>query len=135
MKYLLLAVLLLSGPAIAQESLPYAECMRTAATQSAIDLCADQEARRSVKTLNQTYRKLLSEVENQPGATAKVAAMERAWVAYRDRYMAAMYPAKDKQAEYGSMYSMEADLLLAELTKAHINALEVLSKQYDPAAR
>ncbi|MGA7539112.1 MAG: lysozyme inhibitor LprI family protein [Steroidobacteraceae bacterium] len=86
------------------------------------------------KELNQTYRKLLSEAENQSGAAAKVAAMERAWVTYRDRYMAAMYPAKDKQTEYGSGYPMEADLLLAQLTEVQINALEALLKQYAPAA-
>ena len=135
MRYWLLAVLLLSTPAIARQSLPYKECMRTAAAQSAIDLCADQEAKRSEKELHRTYRKLLSEVENEPGATARVAAMESAWAAYRNRYMAAMYPAKDKQAEYGSMYPMEADLLLAQLTKAHVKALEVLLRQYGPAGR
>lgn len=48
--------------------------------------------------------------------------------------MAAMYPAKDKQTEYGSGYPMEADLLLAQLTEVQINALEALLKQYAPAA-
>jgi len=46
-------------------------------------------------------------------------AAERAWIAYRDAYMGAMYPAKDKQAEYGSIYPMEADLLRAKLTQRH----------------
>lgn len=109
--------------------------MRTAMTQSAMDLCASQEAARSDKELNGVYRKVLSEIGDQHRGIAKVRAMERAWIAYRDRYMAAMYPAKDKQAEYGSMYPMEADILLAKLTREHVNALKSLLRQYGPADR
>jgi hypothetical protein len=44
--------------------------------------------------------------------------------------MEAMYPASDKQAEYGSAYPMEADLLKAKLTRQHVAALEEMLKQY-----
>ena len=54
-----------------------------------------------------------------PEAAAKIKTAQRAWIAYRDAYMGAMYPAKDKQAEYGSIYPMEADLLRAKLTQRH----------------
>jgi hypothetical protein len=37
--------------------------------------------------------------------------------------MEAMYPAEDKQAEYGSVYPMEADLLRAKLTQRQVTAL------------
>ncbi|MBW4053720.1 MAG: DUF1311 domain-containing protein [Proteobacteria bacterium] len=135
MKYLLPALILVSTPVIAQPQDLYNKCMRTAITQLALDLCASQEAARSDKELNDVYRKLLSEIGDQHDVTAKVMAMERVWIAYRDQYMAAMYPAKDKQAEYGSMYPMEADILLAKLTREHVNALKSLLRQYGPADR
>jgi uncharacterized protein YecT (DUF1311 family) len=41
-----------------------------------------------------------------------------------------MYPAKDKQTEYGSMYPMEVDQLTAKLTRQQVTALTELLRQY-----
>jgi hypothetical protein len=49
--------------------------------------------------------------------------------------MDAMYPAKNKQAEYGSIYPMEADLLRAKLTQQQVAALKELQQQYSGAAQ
>ena len=46
-----------------------------------------------------------------------------------------MYPAKNKQAEYGSIYPMEADLLRAKLTQQQVAALKELQQQYSGAAQ
>ena len=51
-------------------------------------------------------------------------------LSYRDAYMDAMYPAENKQAEYGSIYPMEADLLRAKLTQRQVTALKELLRQY-----
>jgi len=67
-------------------------------------VCASAEAKRVDDELNRVYKLLLSKVRGNPVATAKIRAAQRAWVAYRDTYIEAMYPAKDKQAEYGSMF-------------------------------
>jgi uncharacterized protein YecT (DUF1311 family) len=88
--------------------------------------CANEEAKRVDAELNVTFRALLSRAAGQPGARAKIEAAEKAWVAYRDAYMEAMYPAEDKQAEYGSVYPMEADLLRAKLTQRQVTALKSL---------
>jgi uncharacterized protein YecT (DUF1311 family) len=40
----------------------------------------------------------------RPEALAKIKSVQKAWLVYRDAYIAAMYPAKNKQAEYGSVY-------------------------------
>ena len=45
--------------------------------------------------------------------------------------MEAMYPAKDKQAEYGSSYPMESNLLLTKLTQRQVTALKELTEQYE----
>ena len=44
--------------------------------------------------------------------------------------MDAMYPAENKQAEYGSIYPMEAGLLRAKLTQRQVTALKELLRQY-----
>ena len=72
---------------------------------------------------------------SEPEAVAKIKAAERAWIAYRDAYTDAMYPAKDKQTEYGSTYPMEVDLLRAKLTQRQVTALKELLQQYSGAER
>jgi hypothetical protein len=47
---------------------------------------------------------LLARVTSQTEAVAKIKAAERAWVAYRDAYIEATYPAKDRATEYGCMF-------------------------------
>lgn len=110
-------------------------CNDKAKTQGEMNACASDEAARVDAQLNDVYRKLLSQAASQQEAVAKIKAAERAWIAYRDAYMDAMYPAKDKQAEYGSIYPMEADLLRAKLTQQQVAALKELQQQYSGAAQ
>jgi uncharacterized protein YecT (DUF1311 family) len=130
MRYLAIAFLLASLPALAQDSAQYRACNDKAKTQTEMNACASDEAARSDAELNEVYRKLLSHATNQEEAVAKIKAAERAWIAYRDAYMDAMYPAKNKQAEYGSIYPMEAALLRAKLTQRQVTALKELLQQY-----
>lgn len=117
-------------PRSSQDSEQYRACNDRAKTQTEMNACANQEAARADADLNDVYRKLLSKAANQPEAMAKIRAAERAWLNYRDAYIDAMYPAKDKQAEYGSVYPMEVDLLRAKLTVQQIAALRALLVQY-----
>jgi uncharacterized protein YecT (DUF1311 family) len=96
-----------------------------------MNACASEEAARFDAELNNVYHKLLSQAESQEQAVAKIKTAERAWIAYRDAYMDAMYPASNKQAEYGSIYPMQADLLRAKLTKRQVAALKELLGQYN----
>lgn len=125
-----LFVALNSFPCRGQSSEQYRTCSEKADTQAEMNACANQEAARIDGELNDVYRKLLSRAASQPKAVAKIKAAQRAWIAYRDAYMDAMYPAKDKQAEYGSIYPMEADLLRAKLTQRQVTALKELLQQY-----
>ena len=119
-----------SAPGLAQDSAQYRACNDEAKTQGEMNACASEEAARVDTELNTVYRKLLSKAASQPEAVAKIKASERAWITYRDAYMEAMYPAKDKQAQYGSVYPMEADLLKAKLTRQQVAAVEEMLKQY-----
>lgn len=127
---LAIAFLIASLPALAQDSAQYRACNEKAKAQVEMNACASEEVTRVDAKLNGVYQKLLSQAASQPEAAAKIKTAERAWIAYRDAYMDAMYPAKNKQAEYGSIYPMEADLLRAKLTQRQVTALKELLQQY-----
>jgi uncharacterized protein YecT (DUF1311 family) len=133
MRYLVIVFLVISLPALAQDSAQYRACNKKAKTQTEMNACANEEASRVDAQLNDVYRKLLLQTASQREASEKIKAAERAWVAYRDAFIDAMYPAKDKQAEYGSIYPMEADLLRAKLTDRQVTALKELLQQYSPS--
>jgi uncharacterized protein YecT (DUF1311 family) len=135
MRYLVIAFLVSSLPALAQDSAPYRACNEKAKTQTEMNACANAEVSRVDAQLNGVYRKLLSQAASQQEAVEKIKAAEGAWIAYRDAFIDAMYPAKDKQAEYGSMYPMQADLLRAKLTERQVTALKELLQQYSASRR
>ena len=115
---------------IAQTSEQYRACNNGARTQSEMNVCASEEAASMDARLNQVYEELLSQTANHQEAIAKIKAAERAWLIYRDAYIDAMYPAKDKQTEYGSVYPMEVDLLRAKLAQLQVDALEEMLRRY-----
>jgi uncharacterized protein YecT (DUF1311 family) len=133
MKYAIFVLLGFSSFAcFAQDSAEYRACSDKANTQVQMTACAGTEAKRVDAKLNSTYRALLAKVESQPGAVTKIKAAERAWVAYRDAYIEATYPAKDKATEYGSMYLLDVALLRAKLTQRQVAAVEDLLQHYTP---
>lgn len=127
-----LFVLLASILCYAQDSATYRACSKEANTQSAMNACASEEVKRVDEELNRVYKQLLSKVRGNPVAAAKIRAAQRAWVAYRDAYIEAMYPAKDKAAEYGSMFPMEVNLVTAKLTRQQIAALRDILRENEP---
>lgn len=129
-KFLVAVLLLASLPGFARDSEQYRACNAKAKTQGEMNACANSEAARADAQLNRMYRKLLAQAAGQPEALAKIKSAQRAWLTYRDAYMDAMFPAKDKQAEYGSIYAMDADLLRAKLTQQQLTSLEQLLRQY-----
>jgi uncharacterized protein YecT (DUF1311 family) len=118
-------------PCLAQYSDDYRACNDKANTQAEMNACASEEAARAAGELNEIYALLLSKAASQPEAVAKIKAAERAWIAYRDAYEDAMYPAENKQIEYGSIYPLEANLLRARLTRRQAAALKDLLKRYN----
>jgi len=127
-KYLsvVLVIACSSLPCLAQYSDQYSACDKKANTQFAMDKCASEEAARVDKQRENIYEELLSKAESQPEAVAKIKAAETAWITYRAAYIEAMWPAENKQAEYGTIYPMQADLLWAKLTQRHITDLKEL---------
>jgi uncharacterized protein YecT (DUF1311 family) len=128
--WLICLVALSSSTCFAQNSEQYQACTQKANTQSEINICANEEAKRVDIDLNRVYGELLSKAKSDPIALTKIRKAERAWVAYRDAFIDAMYPAKDKQAEYGSEFPMEAELIKVKLTREQIAGLEEILKKY-----
>jgi uncharacterized protein YecT (DUF1311 family) len=130
MRRLAIALLISSFPVFAQQSPRYRACISRTQTQLQMNACASDEAARVDAQRTGIYQTLLSQAANHAEAVTKIRAAERAWVAYRDAYLDAMYPATNKQAEYGSIYPMDANLLRAKLTVRHLIELKGLLQQY-----
>lgn len=99
-------------------------------TQYELNVCASEEFKRADIELNRIYQQLLKKAAGDKLATTKIKWAEQTWIVYRDAYLEAMYPAEDKQGEYGSIYPMEWALAKAKLTKAQTGALKDLLQAY-----
>jgi uncharacterized protein YecT (DUF1311 family) len=133
MKYLVISILLVLGSlsSFAQASKQYRTCAEKAKTQAEMNVCASQEAAGADGELKAVSASLLSKAASDSTAVEKIKVAEGAWIAYRDAFIEATFPATDKQAEYGSKYVMEVNLLRAKLTRQHIVALKELLHHYE----
>jgi uncharacterized protein YecT (DUF1311 family) len=119
---------LTSAQCLAQYSEMYGRCFEKALTQHALHVCANEEAVRTDTQLNELYQKILAQSKGKSALLVKVRTLERIWITYRDAYIDAMYPADDKQLEYGTSFPTEVDLLRVRLTKQHIAILQVFAQ-------
>jgi uncharacterized protein YecT (DUF1311 family) len=74
--------------------------------QNEMNRCTDLDARAADADLNNVYKKLLSKLKSDDNATKKVRFAQRAWIVFRDAHLRELFPAEDKQREYGSMFPM-----------------------------
>jgi uncharacterized protein YecT (DUF1311 family) len=105
-------------------------CLDTAITQSEINRCFSEEVRRAELELKDVNQKLLTALAQDKQTIAKVTAAEKAWVAYRDAYIEAMWPAENKQATYGTIFRANALGLRAKLTRQHIEDVKELLQEH-----
>ena len=105
-------------------------CWNNADTQAAMNVCAFEEVAHANAELRAVYSKLLALSATEPEAISQIKAAETAWGAYRDAYIDATYPAKDKRVAYGSRYPMDEALLLADLTNKHVTDVKDLLKHF-----
>jgi uncharacterized protein YecT (DUF1311 family) len=118
--------------ALFQTSGQYNTCIKVAQTQFEMNKCASEEAARADAELTALDKSLLAEMNGDHVAIAKAKEAERSWIRYRDAYIEAMFPAADKQAEYGTEYPMDVDILSAKLTREHQAAIADLKVHYQP---
>ncbi|MBI3476990.1 MAG: DUF1311 domain-containing protein [Acidobacteria bacterium] len=123
----ILAVTLLLVPFLISQQAQKAtssDCDKTAQTESDLTVCASHAYKGADDELNRIYQSLLKNAANDPVALDKIRAAQNAWVVFRDAQLAALYPAEDKQREYGTVFPMCANLALADLTRQRIDTLK-----------
>jgi uncharacterized protein YecT (DUF1311 family) len=109
-------------------------CWKTAMAQSEMTRCAGLDARDTDADLNHVYQELLSKLKSDENATNKLRTAQRAWIAFKDAHLQELYPAQDKQREYGSMYSMCYAQVSTAMTKERTSQLRKILDGKDPCA-
>jgi uncharacterized protein YecT (DUF1311 family) len=87
-----------------------------AQTQSEMNGDAATHYAAADKKLNDTYQKIRTTYKDNKLFLSKLQSSEQAWIRFRDAEMDALFPAADKQSQYGSVYPMCRNQWLAELT-------------------
>ncbi len=112
---LTLAVVAVIGGA--GQSKSYKACMKSARTQTELTQCAGEDRGVADSEMNRVYEQLLAKAKTDSTSAEKIRAAQRAWIAFRDAELEAIFPREDKQAEYGTMYPMCYSNLAADLTR------------------
>ncbi len=90
-------------------------------TQGDLDEQACGQFHKADVALNETYSRILKEYAKDEQFIAKLKIAQKAWLAFRDAELEALYPKDNKQAEYGTVYPMchcsEFQSLTEERTK------------------
>lgn len=73
--------------------------------------------------MNKVYRQILSENRVDKLFLQKMRAAQRAWLAFRDAHLEALYPAADKRAAYGTVNPMCQCMELEKLTNERVTVL------------
>ena len=121
-------LLFISISAISQEN----PCWKTAMAQSEMNRCADEEARAADAELNRVYQDLLKKTQANANARKKLRDAERAWLAFRAAHLQALYPASDKQRDYGSIFPMCYSKVATAMTKERTTQLRRMLEDKDP---
>ena len=120
-----LALLVLAAsPAAAQMN-----ACASAQTQSAMNICADQQYKKDDAALNQIYGKLKAKLNASDQAALQAA--EKAWIAYRDAECAF----ETSGTAGGSIHPMVLSMCLDEKTLVHTAELnrQLTCKEGDPS--
>ena len=75
---------------------------------------------------------LLTEDRGNDTATKKLRAAQKAWLVFRDAHLQELYPAEDKQAEYGSMFPMCYSQVATAMTRDRTAQLPRMLDDKDP---
>jgi len=99
-------------------------CTDTAKTQLDINSCTGAVFKQADKELNELYKIILIEYADDQKFIEKFKVTQRAWLKFRDAEMDALFPHKDEDRYYGSVYPMCSDTWLTTLTKERIAQLK-----------
>jgi uncharacterized protein YecT (DUF1311 family) len=97
-------------------------------SQSALNATAADNYRNSDKALNYVYQSVLKKNAKDTTFIKAIKTAQKAWIAFRDAEMIAKFPHKDEAMYYGSMFGLEWNSALKELTDKRTKELKVYLK-------
>lgn len=95
-----------------------------AQTQTEMNMKANKTYQEADKELNKVYQKILKEYKSDVVFIDRLKKAQRIWITFRDAELEMKFPEEDKQAAYGSMYSLCASSYLKELTEERTQRLK-----------
>jgi uncharacterized protein YecT (DUF1311 family) len=96
----------------------------SAQTQTELNESSCQEFKKADAELNDTYGKIRAAYKEDAEFLGKLQTAQKAWLAFRDAELDAVYPAADKETQYGSVYPMCRCQALASLTTQRVEQLK-----------
>jgi uncharacterized protein YecT (DUF1311 family) len=102
-----------------------------AMTQASLNACVCERAQKADAQLNDVYQQLLKKNASDANFIDKLKISERAWVAFRDAQLEAIYPDPDPKAAYGSVFTMCECMAREELTMDRIKQLRRILKSVE----
>ena len=100
-----------------------AVAVSVAQTQTQLNQEACGEYQKEDQELNRVYQQILREYRGDALFLQRLREAQRAWLVYRDAQLSALYPERDAQRHYGSVYPMCRCLALAEITQQRAKEL------------
>jgi len=102
-----------------------------ALTQASLQSCFCDRAQKADAQLNDVYQQLLKKNASDANFIDKLKISERAWVAFRDAQLEAIYSDPDPKAAYGSVFTMCECMAREELTMDRIKQLRRMLKSVE----
>ncbi len=81
--------------------------------------------------MTRIYSQIIKEYAHDKEFIEKMKTAQRAWIRFRDAHLEALYPAKDKQSEYGSSYPSCYAMGILQLTRERIDHLMLWKEGVD----
>jgi uncharacterized protein YecT (DUF1311 family) len=102
-----------------------------AMTQASLNSCFCERAQKADAQLNDVYQQLLKKNASDTKFIEKLKISERAWVAFRDAQLEAIYPDPDPRAAYGTVFTMCECMAREELTMDRVKQLRRMLKSVE----
>ena len=102
-----------------------------AMTQASLNACFCERAQKADAELNDVYQQLLKKNASDTNFIDKLKISQRAWVAFRDAQLEAIYPDPDPKAAYGSVFTMCECMAREELTMDRVKQLRRMLKSVE----
>lgn len=94
-----------------------------AGSQSEMNMAAAAEARRAEDVMKDMLDQIHREYKDEPLFLGKLDEAQKAWLVFREAHLESLYPAEEKQYEYGSVFPMCYWLEWAALTWERVKQL------------